>query len=54
MLDASYRCDEILPLFRTDAVETLKGLEFYLETLEEFIEAEHSQEVANLKRHAVS
>lgn len=52
MLEASYRCDEILPLLRTDAMETLKGLEFYLKTLEEFIEAEHSQEVANLKRHA--
>jgi hypothetical protein len=26
MMDASYRCDEILPLFRTDAVEAPRAL----------------------------
>jgi hypothetical protein len=52
MLNAKYRCNEILPLFRGDAVDTLQRLEFYLKTLEQFIEREGSQEISDLKRHA--
>ena len=50
-MDATYRCSEVLPLFRGYAVDTLQGLDFYLKTLEEFIEREHSQELADLKQH---
>ena len=51
-MDAEYRCQEILPLFRSDAQETLKGLDFYLKTLESFIDRERSNEISELKRHA--
>ncbi len=51
-MDASYRCQEVLPLFRSDADETLKGLRFYLDTLEKFIDDEKSNEISRLKRHA--
>lgn len=51
MLDTKYRCDEILPLFRNEALETLKGLKFYLETLEGFIDGERAQEISGLKQH---
>ncbi len=33
-------------------METLDGLEFYLKTLEKFIDDKEDQEVANLKQHA--
>jgi hypothetical protein len=52
MLDVKCRCKEILPLFRGDAVRSLQVLEFYLRTLEEFIERERSHEVSELKGHA--
>lgn len=49
MIDTEYRCQEVLPWFRNDAVEALDGLEFYLKTLEKFIADKEDQEVANLK-----
>jgi hypothetical protein len=52
MLDAKYRCSEILRLFKGDAVHSLHGLEFYLHTLEQFIEGECRQEISDLKRYA--
>lgn len=51
MLDTKYRCEFVLPLFRNEAIETLKGLRFYLETLEEFIDRERTQEISGLKQH---
>jgi hypothetical protein len=51
-LDTEYRCQEVLPLFRNDAIETLDGLEFYLKTLEEFIASKEAQEISDLKQHA--
>jgi hypothetical protein len=51
MLDTKYRCQTLLPMFRHEAVETLKGLKFYLETLEEFIDRERTQEISELKKH---
>lgn len=38
--------------FGRDAVDTLQRLDFYLRTLEQFIERERSQEISDLKRHA--
>jgi hypothetical protein len=52
MLDTEYRCQEVLPLFRNDAMETLKGLEFYLKTLEDFIAGKEADEISDLKQHA--
>lgn len=52
MLDTEYRCQEVLPWFRSEAMETLDGLEFYLKTLEEFIADKEAQEVSDLKQHA--
>jgi hypothetical protein len=52
MLDSKYRCNEILPLFKGDAVHSLQGLEFYVNTLEQLVERECSQEIGDLKRHA--
>jgi hypothetical protein len=51
-VDAEYRCSDVVPLFRYDALESLQGLEFYLRTIEEFIESERSKEVRDLQRHA--
>jgi hypothetical protein len=39
-------------MFRDEALETLKGLEFYLKTLEEFIDRERTQEISELEKHA--
>lgn len=50
-MDAKYRCDEILPMFRYDAMEDLKGLKFYLETLENFIDNERTREISELEPH---
>ena len=52
MLDTEYRCQEVLPWFRSDAMETLDGLEFYLKTLEEFIADKEAREISDLKQHA--
>ncbi len=51
MLDTKYRCQTLLPMFRHEAIETLKGLKFYLETLEWFIDRERTQEISELKKH---
>jgi hypothetical protein len=50
MLDTKYRCEFVLPLFGNEALETLKGLRFYLETLEAFIDRERTQEISGLKQ----
>jgi hypothetical protein len=50
MLDTKYRCEFVLPLFGNEALETLKGLRFYLETLEAFIDRERTQEISELKQ----
>lgn len=34
MLDNKYRCEHVLPLYRSEATTTVEGLKFYLETLE--------------------
>lgn len=39
-------------MFRGEALETLKGLKFYIETLEGFIEGERAQEISELEKHA--
>lgn len=52
-MDVKDWCSEFLPALRSDAVDTLRRLDFYLRTLEEFIDKERSQEIAALKsRHA--
>lgn len=38
-------------MFRNEAIETLKGLKLYLETLEAFIDRERTQEISELKKH---
>ena len=50
-MDKSYRCQEVLPLFRHDAEETLKGVRFYLDTLEKFINDEKLNEISKLKKN---
>ena len=52
MCGTKYRREFVLPLFRTEALETLNGLNFYLRTLEEFIDREREQEISGLKQHA--
>jgi len=52
LLDREYRCDQLLPLLRDDASRALEGLNFYLKTLEGFIESERGQEIAALKQDA--
>jgi hypothetical protein len=52
MLDTEYRCQKVLPWFRSDALETLDGLELYLKTLEEFIAGKEAQEVSDLKKQS--
>jgi len=50
MLDNKYRCEEVLPLYRSEATATVEGLKFYLETLESFIDDEREKEISTLKR----
>src|SRR5215212_8108902 len=52
MLDTQYRCEQVLPMFSNEALETLKGPKFYLDTLEGFIEGERAQEISELEKHA--
>jgi hypothetical protein len=52
LLDVEYRCTQFLPLLRDDASRAIEGLEFYLKTLEGFIDAERREEVAVLKQEA--
>lgn len=52
MIDTEYRCQEVLRWFRSEAMETLDGLEFYLKTLEKFVADKEAQEVSALKQHA--
>lgn len=49
-MDNKYRCTQILPLFRSEATSNLEGLEFYLDTLESFIDNERNKEITKLKR----
>src|ERR1051325_10307360 len=51
MLDKVYRCEQILPSFRSEATEAVSGLRFYLETLESFIEGEREKEISALSKH---
>jgi hypothetical protein len=52
LFDMEYRCGEFLPLLRGDASRAIEGLEFYLKTLEGFIDRERGEEVAALKQEA--
>ena len=49
-MDNRYRCQQIIPLFRSEALGTVSELKFYLETLEAFIEAEREKEISALKK----
>lgn len=51
-MDYEYRCKDVIPLFQSNAVEAIRGLDVYLRTLEKFICEKKSQEVSQLKRHA--
>lgn len=51
-MDYEYRCKEVIPLFQSDAFKTIRGLDFYLQTLEQFINEKERQEVSDFKRHA--
>ena len=49
-MDNKHRCEEVLPLYRSEATGTVEGLKFYLETLESFIDNEREKEISTLKR----
>lgn len=50
MFDIEYCCQDILPMFQNQAVQSLDGLRFYLETLEAFIDRERTLEIRELER----